>query len=50
MRQRADRCGKSVYRRIFTGSEISAFERAKGVKHEVSPHRLDQRPAESLVP
>jgi len=30
MRQNTDRCGKSVYRRIFTGSEITAFARAKG--------------------
>ncbi len=44
-----DCCGKSVYQRIFMGSEISAFSKAKGVKHEVSPHQLDQRPAEFLV-
>ena len=31
-----DRCGKSVYRRIFTGSEIPALHEAKGAGHDVS--------------
>ena len=35
MRQDTDRCGKSVYQRIFTGSDISAFKRAKGVRYIV---------------
>lgn len=34
---------------FFTGSDIAAFVRAKG-KARVTPHRLDRRPAESLVP